>query len=250
MRYMGALRKTGDGVVGEIRKEMERLADPGKAVVLSEVFQDGGWRVWGRDRFLGIVVPKLRRLASGYSRISEDVIGELLESQFHEERLFALLCLVTNYANADDAVRDRIYEMYLARTQRINNWDLVDLSAPNIVGKHLEARPRDVLYRLAGSESLWERRIAIIATLHFIRLNDLADTIEISRLLLSDKEELIHKAAGWMLREAGKRDTGVLEAFLKKHASTMPRTMLRYAIEKLSPDERKSWMSRKRNVAK
>jgi 3-methyladenine DNA glycosylase AlkD len=190
-------------------------------------------------------VPRLRKLVLACSTADEGFVWEFLHSEFHEERLFALLCLIAIYKKAGDDRQKRIYEMYLAHTDHINNWDLVDISAPYVVGAHLEKRPRNRLYELAASRSLWERRIAIIATLHFIRLNDLTDTLRISRLLLTDREDLIHKAAGWMLREAGKRDTSALEAFLERHASSMPRTMLRYAIEKYPPAERRFWLKQK-----
>jgi 3-methyladenine DNA glycosylase AlkD len=193
---------------------------------------------------LGIVVPKLRSLAWSCKGVDEDFALQFLHSEFHEERLFALLCLIAIYKMRDNTGRGRVYDIYLANTHRINNWDLVDISAPYIVGAHLEQRPRGKLYELALSESLWERRIAIVATFHFIRQNDLNDMLEISRMLLSDKEDLIHKATGWMLREAGKRNVVALISFLESHASSMPRTMLRYAIEKLSPDQRAFWLTK------
>lgn len=227
-----------------IRAKLKGMADPEKAVILQRFFKTGPGQYGEGDRFLGITVPKLRRLAS-VCPADETIAGELLMSEFHEERLFALLCFITIYRKADDAGRERVFETYLANTVRINNWDLVDLSAPQIVGAHLEGRPRGKLYELARSPSLWERRISIIAIFHFIKTKDLADTLKIARLLISDTEDLINKATGWMLREAGKRDLHALRTFLKKHAASMPRTMLRYAIEKMPPDERKFWMGQK-----
>ncbi len=229
----------------EIRAQLRSMADAEKATQLRRFFKTGPGEYGEGDKFLGIVVPVLRRLASASPDADEDLVGELLHSEFHEERLFALLCLIAIYKKSGNARQEHLYGMYLANTDCINNWDLVDLSAPNIVGSYLEKRPRDRLYELAMSRNLWERRISIIATFHFIRLNDLADTLKIARMLLSDKEVLIHKAAGWMLREAGKRDAAALKAFLKHHAPSMPRTMLRYAIEKLPPDERTFWLAQK-----
>ncbi len=231
--------------VDEVRAQLRSMADPDKATVLRRFFKTGPGEYGEGDKFLGIVVPKLRRLASACKGIDENFAREFLHSEFHEERLFALVCLTDIYKRVDGPGRDRVYEMYLANTHRINNWDLVDISAPNIVGDYLHKRPRGKLYELAISGSLWERRIAIVATFHFIRRNDLADTLEIARTLLSDKEELIHKATGWMLREAGKRDLSALRTFLGHHASSMPRTMLRYSIERFTPDERKFWLNQK-----
>jgi 3-methyladenine DNA glycosylase AlkD len=235
--------------VDEIRERLRGMADPEKATVLRRFFKTGPGEYGEGDKFLGIVVPKLRKLASTCKGADEDFTLTFLHSEFHEERLFALLCLIAIYKKADNTGRDRVYEMYLANTHRINNWDLVDISAPYIVGDYLEKRPRGRLCELALSKSLWERRIAIVATFHFIRQNDLTDTLEIARMLLSDKEELIHKAAGWMLRETGKRDTAALVTFLEHHASSMPRTMLRYAIEKFLPDERASWLRQKTKIS-
>ena len=232
-------------LVDLIRVQLRSVADAEKATQLHRFFKTGPGEYGEGDKFLGIAVPVLRRVASASPDADEDLVGEFLQSEFHEERLFALLCLIAIYKKSGNARQERLYGMYLANTDRINNWDLVDLSAPNIVGSYLEKRPRDRLYELAVSRNLWERRISIIATLHFIRLNDLGDTLEIARLLLSDKEDLIHKATGWMLREVGKRDTAALKVFLKHHAPSMPRTMLRYAIEKLPPDERTLWLAQK-----
>jgi 3-methyladenine DNA glycosylase AlkD len=166
----------------------------------------------------------------------------LLHSPVHEERLLALLVLVLGLGKRDDAHRKAVYDFYLGNTQHVNNWDLVDSSAPAIVGGYLRDKPRKPLVRLAKSASLWERRIAIVATQHFIRLNEFDDTLEIGRLLLDDEEDLIHKATGWMLREVGERDEAVLVAFLDEHAAVMPRTMLRYAIEKFPPEERRAYL--------
>ena len=234
-----------DNRIEVIRTQLRAMANPEKAAVLRRFFKTGPGEYGEGDKFLGITVPQLRRLALACSTADEDFVRELLYSEFHEERLFALLCLMAIYKRAGHDGQKRIFEMYLANTDRINNWDLVDISAPQIVGAYLERGDRGRLYELAVSRSLWERRIAIISTLHFIRLNDLTDTLQISQLLLSDQEDLIHKAAGWMLREAGKRDASALKAFLEHHAPFMPRTMLRYAIEKFPPAERRFWLIQK-----
>jgi len=234
-----------DERVDLIRTQLRGMADPEKAAVLQRFFKTGPGEYGEGDKFLGIAVPEIRRLALACSTADEDFVRGFLYSEFHEERLFALLCLIAIYKKADNDRQELIYEMYLANTDRINNWDLVDISAPHIVGAYCERRDRGRLYELAVSRSLWERRIAIVATLYFIRLNDLTDALQISRLLLSDQEDLIHKAAGWMLREAGKRDASALKAFLEHHAPFMPRTMLRYAIEKFPPAERRFWLIQK-----
>lgn len=166
----------------------------------------------------------------------------LLKSAYHEVRLFALIFLVNTFAKADETTQKKIYDLYLANTKYINNWDLVDLSAPNIVGVYLLEKSRKPLYQLAKSKSLWERRIAILATFHFIKNNQFDDSLKIAEILLQDKEDLIHKAVGWMLREVGKRDIERLEEFLKKRCRTIPRTTLRYAIERFSPLKRRMYL--------
>jgi 3-methyladenine DNA glycosylase AlkD len=187
---------------------------------------------------LGVRVPAARRVAADFTDLDVDALDELLASPVHEERFVALVLLVRRYRRGDAAERERIFELYLARTDRIDNWDLVDSSAPQIVGAHLLERPRAVLDRLAASPSLWERRIAVVATFTFIRAGQLDDTLRLAERLLDDEHDLIHKAVGWMLREAGKRDEARLVAFLERHGAVMPRTMLRYAIERLDPATR------------
>ena len=189
------------------------------------------------DQFLGLTVPAMRLVVCEFRELPLPDAAALLASPWHEDRLVALMILVEQYCRTP-AARAAIFRLYLSHTNRINNWDLVDVSAANVVGAHLEERSRKPLYRLAKSKSLWERRIAIVATLPFIRRNDFGDTLAIARLLLADKHDLIHKACGWMLREVGKRDENVLREFLDEHAATMPRTMLRYAIERL-PDRQR-----------
>lgn len=218
-----ALRSQGDSAIAEHSKRF---------------FKTGKGEYGEGDRFLGIRVPVLRQQIRTYQRISLEELHKLLASPFHEERLFALLMMVHQFKKGNEEQKAVIYQMYLDNTPRINNWDLVDSSAHHIVGVYLEDKDRQALYRLARSKDLWERRIAIIATLQFIRHHDFDDTLKISALLINDPEDLIHKAVGWMLREAGKRNHDVEVAFLKTHYQQMPRTMLRYAIEKFPEKER------------
>jgi 3-methyladenine DNA glycosylase AlkD len=191
---------------------------------------------------LGIRVPKVRKLAQEYQKLLPEKALPLLRSRYHEERLFALILLVNAFAKGDETTQKKIYDLYLTNTAYINNWDLVDISAPRIVGAYLLTKNRKPLYQLAKSKSLWERRIAVLATFYFIQSNQFADTLKIAGMLLQDKEDLIHKAVGWMLRETGKRDIEHLEWFLKEHCRIMPRTMLRYAIEKFTPSRRKIFL--------
>ena len=192
--------------------------------------------------FLGIRVPAVRRIAAEFRSLSLDNIEKLLASKWHEARLLAVVIMSRQYARGDDAKRAALYRMYLDNTDRIDNWDLVDVSAPHVIGAHLRDRSRKILTKLAKSKSIWERRIAILATHHFIRNGEVGETLRIAKMLVRDEHDLIHKAVGWMLREAGKRDRAALESFLEEHAATMPRTMLRYAIEKFSPAERQRYL--------
>ncbi|MBU0621467.1 MAG: DNA alkylation repair protein [Gammaproteobacteria bacterium] len=221
-----------------IRKQLRALASPETAAILQRFFKTGPGEYGEGDVFLGIKVPPLRALAKQHRDADLDTIASLLDSRYHEERLFALLLLMQFYQAGDTPGQQAACDLYLARTQRINNWDLVDISAPHIVGRHLQDRSRKVLHTLARSPMLWERRIAIIATFHFIRLGDFADTLRIAGILLHDEHDLMHKAVGWMLREIGKRDLTVEEGFLLRHYHSMPRTMLRYAIERF-PEQRR-----------
>lgn len=168
----------------------------------------------------------------------------LVRSEFHEERLTGLLILTYRYPKSTPEQKEALFNFYVAHVPWINNWDLVDVTAPNIVGAWLQDRPRDLLYEWARSQNLWERRLAILSTLHFIRQDDFEDTMQLARMLLSDSHDLIHKAVGWMLREAGKRSPDVLISFLDQHSHRMPRTMLRYAIERLPEPQRKDYMNR------
>jgi 3-methyladenine DNA glycosylase AlkD len=227
----------------EIEKKLRALANPKKAVLLQRFFKTGPGEYGEGDVFLGIMVPQIRSLVRVYQAAPLSEVMKLLSSQYHEQRLLALLLLVRQIQTNDPSVRKRIFSLYLDSTDSINNWDLVDLSAPNIAGEYLVDKSRRRLHVLARSRDLWKRRIAIISTAAFIRRNDFADTLAISETLLHDEHDLIHKATGWMLREVGKRDQAVLEAFLKKHQSHMPRTMLRYAIERFPEAKRKRYLS-------
>jgi len=227
-----------------LRKELKSLANPEKAKILQGFFKTGQGQYGEGDVFLGIVVPEQRKLAKKYwNLIGPQDLQILLNSEVHEERLIALLILVKKYENSEIA-RQLVFDFYLENTKNINNWDLVDLSAPNIVGKFLLDKKRDVLYDLVKSSNLWDKRISIISTFSFIREKDFEDTLRISEILLKDEHDLIHKAVGWMLREVGKRDVNVLEDFLKKHYKNMPRTMLRYAIEKFDEKKRKKYLAK------
>jgi 3-methyladenine DNA glycosylase AlkD len=226
------------------RKRLRELGDPSDALFLQRFFKTGRGEYGEGDRFLGIRVPVVRRLARELRELPLDQIEALLHDRWHEARLLALILLGDAYERASPADRGNIFDLYLRNTKWINNWDLVDASAAGVVGVHLANRPRKLLDRLARSPNLWERRIAIIATQHLIRNGEFDETIRLAEVLLHDSHDLIHKAVGWMLREVGNRDRATLEAFLDEHAREMPRTMLRYAIEKLPPADRRRFMKR------
>jgi 3-methyladenine DNA glycosylase AlkD len=226
----------------EAEARLRALADDEVAAGMRRFFKTGPGQYGEGDRFLGVKADPLKRLARECRGLSLGEGKKLLGSGFHEARMLALLVLVGAFEKGDEPTREAVYELYLANTSRVNNWDLVDASAPTIVGGFLADRDRGPLTRLAGSLSLWERRIAIVATLFLIRRGDFADTLRLAGLLLGDREDLIHKAAGWMLREVGKRDESVLEGFLAGHCRQMPRTMLRYAIERLPETKRRQYL--------
>lgn len=229
-----------------LKSDLLRLSSPERAKVLSGFFKTGKGQYGEGDTFLGIMVPEQRRIARKYSHISLDNIRKLLSSAIHEHRLVALLILVETYRKSGDKERAEIVQFYLNNLKNINNWDLVDLSAEKIIGEFLTDKDRSVLYRLAKSENLWEKRIAIISTFAFIKRHGFEDTLKISEILLRDPHDLIHKAVGWMLREVGKRNQRSEEEFLKRHHLQMPRTMLRYAIERFDEKTRKSWLAKGR----
>jgi 3-methyladenine DNA glycosylase AlkD len=229
----------------QLKADLRSIANPEKAKILSGFFKTGKGQYGEGDIFLGVTVPRQRRIANKYGFLSLKDIETLLSSRVHEHRLVALLILVQQYRKADIQEKETLADFYLGHATRINNWDLVDLSAPYILGDHLYGKDAAVLFRLALSENLWERRIAIIATFAFIRKYRFSETLGIAEALLRDQHDLIHKAVGWMLREVGKRDVMSLERFLKDHADAMPRTMLRYAIERFTASKRQYWMGKK-----
>ena len=210
-------------------------SDEEKKIVLPRFFKTGKGQYGEGDKFLGVTVPNIREVAKEYKDVSIDILKELIHSPWHEMRMCALIILVNN---SKKSVTKETFDFYLSQTNHINNWDLVDLSAPQIVGQYLLNKNRDILYKLAESELLWDNRIAIVSTLTFIRNNDLDDTYKLSLKMMNHKHNLMHKAIGWMLREAGKRDTKRLYDFVMEHKSVMPRTMLRYSIEKFDKETR------------
>lgn len=226
----------------DVKKELKKLAKPKKAKLLQGFFKTGKGEYGEGDIFLGIYVPIQREVAKNFKDISLKEIQQLVNSKIHEHRLVGLFILIDQYKRTDD--KKKYYEFYLKNTNRINNWDLVDLSAPNIVGDYLFDKNRKILYKLAKSKLLWERRIAVLATFSFIKNNEFDDLLKLSKMLLEDKQDLMHKAVGWMLREIGKRDQVVEERFLKRYYKKMPRTMLRYAIEKFDDKKRKFYMTK------
>ena len=225
-----------------IQNNLRNIADPATARISQGFFKTAPGEYGEGDIFLGIKVPVLRSLVKTFLNTPPDVIAKLLHSKFHEERLFALFLLIDFYQHGDNSAKQCAYDLYLSHTHQINNWDLVDTSAHHIVGDYLSTRSRQPLYQLVISDSLWERRIAIISTFCFIRRNDFSDTLLISKNLLADDHDLIHKAVGWMLREVGKRDLIAEETFLQEHYRSMPRTMLRYAIERFPEARRKQYL--------
>ena len=229
-------------MLDELREKLRAAATPERAIGAQRYFKTGPGQYSEGDKFLGVTVPDLRRLAREGEGLKPRDLRTLLTSEWHEERALALLILVRQYERGDRQARDDVYHLYLRHTRNINNWDLVDCSAPQIVGGHLAEKSRAPLRQLAMSSSLWERRIAIVATLFFIRRGELEDTLALARMLLADKEDLIHKATGWMLREVGQRDRVTLERFLEEHAAAMPRTMLRYAIERFPEPIRRRYL--------
>lgn len=230
--------------IADLRDRLQQLSNRDTATILQRFFKTGPGEYGEGDLFLGIKVPPLRLLAKEFIELSAEHTLELLHSKYHEERVLALMILTAKFARANEDQQQEIYQLYIDNMDWINNWDLVDGSAPYIVGPYLYNRSRQQLYDLAPSDNLWRRRIAIIATFYFIRKKDFADSLNISEMLLQDKEDLIHKAVGWMLREIGKRDLATEEQFLQKHYKKMPRTMLRYAIEKFSEEKRRYYMAK------
>ena len=227
----------------KLRKELSELANPEQAKILQRFFKTGKGQYGEEDIFLGIKVPAQRQISKKYN-LELDEIQELLKSDMHEHRLIGLFILIDKYEKSLPEKKQIIFDFYLQNTDNVNNWDLVDLSAPRIVGDFLSENSdkKQIIYDLAQSDNLWKKRIAIISTFAFIRKEQFEDTLAIAEILLDDSHDLIHKAVGWMLREVGKRDLKAEEEFLKKHYKKMPRTMLRYAIERFDEEKRKRYL--------
>ena len=226
-----------------VKKFLRSAADKKKAKILSRFFKTGKGEYGEGDVFIGVVVPEQRKIAAKFANLSFKEIKELLKSKTHEERFTGLIILVNRYIKSlkDDVLRERIFRFYVKNLSAVNNWDLVDLSCRDIIGEHLISRPREILYKLAASRNIWKRRIAVVSTWAFIRKNDFKDTTRLAEILFNDKQDLIHKAVGWMLREVGKKDERVLRKFLDENASKMSRITLRYAVERLPEKDRKKY---------
>lgn len=231
-------------MINKILKELKFKKNAEQAEVLSRFFKTGKGQYGEGDIFWGIKVPVLREISKKFIGASLKDIQGLLDSKVHEHRMVGMFILIEKYKKAEN--KREIYDFYLKNTRNINNWDLVDLTAPNIVGSFLKEnkKERKVLYSLVKSSNLWERRIAILSTFTLLRENDFKDALKISEILLKDEQDLIHKAVGWMLRELGKRDKDVEVEFLEKYCKVMPRTMLRYSLEKFNIKERKKYMKK------
>ena len=227
----------------QVQDHLRSLGDPEAAALAARYFKTGPGQYGEGDIFLGLRAAVMHSLARQYLCLPFDDLTVLLRSPVHEDRLLALLILVRRAVKGDEAVKKRIYKLYLDHTRYINNWDLVDSSAREIVGGYLADKSRKPLDRLASSPTLWERRISIIATHYFIRQHDFVDTIRIAEKLLRDEEDLIHKAVGWMLREVGKKHEATLESFLRRHGKVMPRTARRYAIERFPQETRRAYLN-------
>jgi 3-methyladenine DNA glycosylase AlkD len=225
-----------------IHNELLRYADQKQALILQRFFKTGPGEYAEGDKFLGIKVPVLRGIARQHQDLSLKETENLLHSSFHEERLLALFILIFHFNKADSKKKEKIYRLYLKSTRYINNWDLVDVTAKFIVGAFLLDKNKGILSELAQSKDMWERRIAILSTFHFIEKGRFDDTLRIAKILLNDREDLIHKALGWMLREVGKRSLNTEECFLKKYYKVMPRTALRYAIERFPEKKRQAYL--------
>ncbi len=231
--------------IAGLKKELRSYSSPEAAKLSQRFFKTGPGEYGEGDRFLGVKVGPQRKIAKKYSVLRLKDVEKLLHSKIHEERLVSLFILIHQFEEGGESFKKKIFNLYLKNTKYINNWDLIDLSAPKIIGVYLFNKPRDVLYKLAKSKSLWERRISVLSTFYFIREKDFKDTLKISKILLNDEHDLIHKAVGWMLREVGKKSLEIEEKFLKKHYQKMPRTMLRYSIERFPETKRQAYLKGK-----
>lgn len=229
-------------MLDQLKRELDSLSNKERAEVSQRFFKTGKGEYGEGDIFIGLTMPQIRKITKKYTNLSVPKIQELIKSKIHEHRMVALLILVEKYKKANEKDKENIFSFYLKNTKHINNWDLIDLSAPNIVGDFLFDKDKKILYNFANSEDLWEKRISILSTFTFIRKDEFGDALAISEILLPDTHDLIHKAIGWMLREIGKRDQEKLESFLKFHYKNIPRTTLRYAIERFPEDKRKKYL--------
>ncbi len=232
-------------MISQLKSDLKKLADPQRAKNYSRFFKTGKGQYGEGDKFLGINVPQQRQLSRKYKNLPLNDLQKLLDDPFHECRILSLMILVNKYKKSkDDQEKKEITDLYLKNAAKINNWDMVDISAPHIPGDYFLDKNKSILYSLAKSKNLWQRRIAVLSTFGFIRENHFQDSLKIAEILLHDPHDLIHKAVGWMLREIGKRDRGIEEKFLKKYYQVMPRTMLRYAIEKFDEKTRDFYLGR------
>lgn len=228
----------------QLLNDLHELANPEKAKFLAGYFKTGKGEYGEGDIFLGLKVPQTRSVAKKYFKMPLSDLKPLIKSKIHEERQVLLMILVLKLKKSTEAEKKQFYEFYLTNTKHINNWDLIDGSAEYIIGSYLEDKNKDILYKLAKSKNIWERRIAMLSTFHYIKNKKFREALKIADILMKDKHDLIHKAVGWMLREIGNRDIKVEEEFLNKHYKLMPRTMLRYAIEKFTEKKRKFYLNR------
>ncbi len=232
-------------MISQLKSDLQKLADPQKAKNYGRFFKTGKGQYGEGDKFLGINVPQQRQLSRKYKDLFLNDLCQLLDDPFHECRILSLMIMVDKYKKSKNSQEKKeINDLYLKNAAKINNWDMVDISAPHIPGDYFFDRDKSILYLLAKSKNLWKRRIAVLSTFGFIRKNHFQDSLKIAEILLHDQHDLIHKAVGWMLREIGKRDRGVEEKFLKKYYQVMPRTMLRYAIEKFDEKTRDFYLGR------
>jgi 3-methyladenine DNA glycosylase AlkD len=225
--------------------ELRRQASPGKALIAQRYFKTGPGEYAEGDIFLGMTAAVFRSIARQFRGMPLAEIAKMIRSEVHEDRSLALFLLVDSFASADEVGQKRLVDFYLKNLRFVNNWDLVDGSAPNLLGAYCFLHDKDILFRLVSSPRLWDRRVAVLSTLYFIRLGSFHDTLKMAETLLHDKEDLMHKAVGWMLREIGKRNERILEGFLDKHTTAMPRTMLRYAIERMPEKKRQAYLKKR-----
>jgi len=231
-------------IFDKLKKEINLHSDKNRAKTNAWFFKTGKGEYGEGDVFLGLTMPEQRKISKGFKDLSLTDVTKLISSKYHEERMIALLILVQKYELGNKRIKKQIYNFYIKHRSRVNNWDLIDVTTPNIVGDYLKKKDKKILYTFARSKSLWERRMAILSTYTFIKHGMLQDTLNISKILLSDEEDLIHKAVGWMLREVGKVDQSKLESFLRKNVRQIPRTTMRYAIERFPEKKRKAYLKK------